>query len=88
MFIFLQYDSLVKIPDIIELLAAERAHFLQLLMRLNKELKDQMAEPREYPADLDISEMCWEAKTLKTYQMQVSHTLRHYDGHKHTFHRN
>lgn len=79
MYIFIQYDAVVKIPDIVDLLAAEREHFLHSLLRLMKELKDQLAEPRQYPSDLDISEMCWEAKTLKMYQLEVSHVSRGFD---------
>lgn len=71
--IFLKYDAILKSPDILEMLAAEREHFLHLLLRLMKELKDQLAEPRQYPTDLDISEMCWETNTLKMFQIEVRH---------------
>lgn len=70
--IFLKYDTVLRSPDIIDLLAAEREHFLHSLLRLMKELKDQLAEPRQYPPDADISEMCWETKTLKIFQTEVS----------------
>lgn len=71
--IFLKYDTVLKSPDIIDLLAAEREHFLHSLLRLMKELKDQLSEPRQYPKDLDISEVCRETKTLKMFQIEVSH---------------
>lgn len=70
--IFLKYDAIVKSPDIIDLLSAEREHFLHALLRLMKELKDQLMEPRRYPKDLEISDTCWETKTLKLFQIQVS----------------
>lgn len=70
--IFLKYDAVVKSPEIIELLAAEREHFLHSLLRLMKQLKDQLMEPRRYPEDLDISNACWETKTLKMFQIEVS----------------
>lgn len=70
--IFLKYDTVLQSPDIIDLLAAEREHFLHSLLRLMKELKDQSAEPRQYPPDADISETCWETKTLKIFQIDVS----------------
>lgn len=72
--IFLKYDSVLKSPDIIDLLSVEREHFLHTLLRLLKELKDQLAEPKQYPKNMDISEVCWETKTLKMFQIEVSHT--------------
>lgn len=74
--IFLKYDTVLKSPDIIDLLAAEREHFLHSLLRLMKELKDQLSEPRQYPKDLDISEVCCETKALKMFQIEVSHVSR------------
>lgn len=71
--IFLKYEAVLKSPDIIDLLSAEREHFLHSLLVLMKELKDQQSEPRRYPKDLDISETCWETKTLKIFQIEVSH---------------
>lgn len=55
-----------------DLLAAERQHFLSSLHGLMKELKEQLAEPRKYPENAEISEMCWETKALKNFQIEVS----------------
>lgn len=69
--VFLKYDTILKSPDIIELLTAEREHFLQSLLVLMKELKEFLSEPHQYPDDSDISPICWETKGLKMFQNEV-----------------
>lgn len=69
--IFLQYETILKSADIMELLSAERQHFLQTLHKFVNELKELLAEPKAYPEGSDISSICWETKELKLFQNQV-----------------
>lgn len=69
--IFLKYETIVKSADIVELLSAERQHFLQSLHKLMKELKESLAQPKKCPDNLDISQLCWETKELKLFQNEV-----------------
>lgn len=69
--IFLKYETILKSADIMELLAAERQHFLQSLDGYVKQLKETLAEPKVCPADSEISSICFETKELKTFQNQV-----------------
>lgn len=69
--IFLKYETILKSDDIMELLSAERQHFLQSLHKLMKELKELLAEPKKCPDDSEISALCWETKELKLFQNEV-----------------
>lgn len=69
--IFLKYETILKSADIMELLSAERQHFLQSLHKFVKELKELLAEPKAYPDDTEISSICWETKELKLFQNEV-----------------
>lgn len=69
--IFLKYETILKNVDIMEMLFAERQHFLQSLHNLIKELKELLAEPKKYPKDAEISEICWETKELQLFQNEV-----------------
>lgn len=73
--IFLKYETILKSADIMELLSAERQHFLQTLHKFVKELKDLLAEPKAYPEGSEISSICWETKELKLFQNQVCEYL-------------
>lgn len=68
---FLKYETILKSVDIMELLSAERKHFLQSLHRLMKELKESLSQPKQYPEDSEISSICWETKELKQFQNEV-----------------
>lgn len=54
-----------------EMLSAERQHFLQSLNGLLKQLKDSLSEPRKIQADAEISEICFETRELKLFQDEV-----------------
>lgn len=69
--IFLKYETILKSADIMELLSAERQHFLQSLHKLMNELKELLAEPKKCPDDSEISAVCWETKELKQFQYEV-----------------
>lgn len=69
--IFLKYDTVLKRPDIMEQLAAEREHFLKSLNALMKELKGFLTDSHKSPEDLEISAVCWETKGLKLFQNEV-----------------
>lgn len=69
--IFLKYETILKSVDILELLSAERQHFLQSLHSLIKELKELLSEPRTCPDETEISSVCWETKELKLFQNEV-----------------
>lgn len=56
-----------------EMLSAERQHFLQSLNGLLKELKDSLSEPKKIQADAEISEICFETRELKLFQDEVRH---------------
>lgn len=60
-----------KSSDIIELLSAEREHFLKSLQILLKEMKEFLTETHEYPEASEISPICWETKGLKNFQNEV-----------------
>lgn len=75
--IFLQFETILKSADIMELLAAERQHFLQSLHGHVKQLKENLAEPKVCPDDSEISAVCWETRELKSFQMQVCGELSH-----------
>lgn len=70
--IFLKYETIVQSADIMELLSAERQHFLQTLHKFVDELKESLTEPKTYPDDTEISSICWETKELKLFQNQVN----------------
>lgn len=70
--IFLKYETIVQSADIMELLSAERQHFLQTLHRFVDELKESLTEPKTYPDDAEISSICWETTELKLFQNQVN----------------
>lgn len=70
--IFLKYETIVQSADIMELLSAERQHFLQTLHKFVDELKESLIEPKTYPDDTEISSICWETKELKLFQNQVN----------------
>lgn len=69
--IFLKYETILKSADIMELLSAERQHFLQSLHKFVVMLKESLTEPKVYPDDSEISEVCYETKELKMFQNQV-----------------
>lgn len=69
--IFRKYETILKSADIMELLSAERQHFLQSLHKLMKELKELLAEPKQCSEDSEISSLCWETKELKLFQNEV-----------------
>lgn len=73
---FLRYDTIFKSADIIELLSAEREHFLETLHVLLKEMKEYLTETHEYPKDSEISALCWEAKGLKMFHNEVLRLIR------------
>lgn len=72
--IFLKYETILKSVDIMELLSAERQHFLESLLKLVKEMKELLAEPKTYPPDSEISSICWETKELKLFQNEVCYS--------------
>lgn len=74
--IFLKYETIVQSADIMELLSAERQHFLQTLHKFVNELKESLTEPKMYPEDSEISAICWETIELKLFQNQVNHFIR------------
>lgn len=69
--IFLKYETILRSADIMELLSAERQHFLQTLHKYVAKLKESLTEPEAYPDDSEISSMCWETKELKLFQNEV-----------------
>lgn len=75
---FLKYETILKSVDIMELLSAERQHFLQSLHKLMIELKETLTQPKTYPDDSEISSICWETKELKLFQNEVNITNGNY----------
>lgn len=73
--IFLKYETILKSDDIMELLSAERQHFLQSLHKFFNTLKESITEPKVYPGNTDISHICWETKDIKMFQNQVCKEL-------------
>lgn len=71
--VFRKYETILKSADIMELLSAERQHFLQSLHKLMKELKELLAEPKKCPEDSEISSLCWETKEFKLFQNEVKY---------------
>lgn len=69
--IFLKYETILRSADIMELLSAERQHFLQTLHKYVNELKESLAQPKACPVDSEISSICWETKELKLFQNEV-----------------
>lgn len=66
---------MLKRPDIMEQLTAEREHFLESLHGLMKEFKTFLNENHTAPDDLEISPICWETKGLKQFQNEVRKPL-------------
>lgn len=60
-----------------EMLSAERQHFLQSLHGLIKDLKESLSEPKNYADDAEISEICFETRELKLFQDEVSGSIFH-----------
>lgn len=75
--IFIKYETILKSVDIMEMLSAERQHFLQSLHGLIKDLKGSLSEPKNYADDAEISEICFETRELKRFQDEVSGNIFH-----------
>lgn len=55
----------------LDILSAERKQFSHSLHVLIKELKESLSEAKQFPDDMEISQICWETKELRKFQNEV-----------------
>ena len=69
--IFLTFDVISKRPTVLELLTAEREHFLQSLNSLLKDLKNSLIQRNDTYDVGDVSPLVAESRWLKIVEYQV-----------------
>lgn len=91
-YIFSKFDIISTRPMVLELLTAEREHFLQSLQLLIKDLRVALSQSGDsVNENSHISPICWECRWLRVVEHQIdeisriSHVVANQDNHASVF---